>query len=118
MQKNNKYFLMASVALCLCFISVDSAARSAAYQAPAQAQAQPVATSAGETTGVWDKTKEVGSDVWKGTKDVTGDVWDGTKKVGSDVWDGAKKIGGDISDAVSGADDAPTSVPPAAPNAD
>ncbi len=59
--------------------------------------------------GVWETTKEVGSDVWDGTKEVTSDVWDGTKKVTGDVWDGTKKVGSDVKNAVT--DDKPASEP-------
>lgn len=122
MRKINQHLLWASSALCICFIATEAAARTAAYHpdgivhsASVSAEAEAVQTnSAPQSTGMWEKTKDVTSDVWDGTKEVTSDVWDGTKKVGSDVWDGAKKMGSDVSEAVSGNNDAPTTMPSAA----
>lgn len=59
-------------------------------------------SSAVQTDGVWNETKEISSDVWDGTKEVSSDVWNGTKKVTEDVWDGAKTVGSDIKAGVTG----------------
>ena len=107
MQPMFKYFAL--VALALCGSVQPSVARgyvSSQNQSPAAVvveEIQMVENTAEPTSssGIWDKTKEMGNDVWDGTKEVTSDVWDGTKKVSGDVWDGAKEVGGDIKDAVS-----------------
>ena len=120
MRKFNQHLLLASSALCICFVATEATARTAAYHPNsishgASVSAEPVQTnSASQSSGMWEKTKDVTSDVWDGTKEVTSDVWDGTKKVGSDVWDGAKKMGSDVSEAVSGNNNAPTTMPSAA----
>lgn len=125
MRKITKYISLTALATVFCLISGSVEARSSVHMNHMTDQTVPPAQGAmhspntmpqasAETSGVWDKTKEVSSDVWKGTKEVGSDVWDGAKNVTTDVWDGAKKLGSDVSDAVSGNDGAPTSNPPAA----
>lgn len=116
-----RFLSVLSVALLLCFLADNASARSAAYHAPSSSLSSSSSSSldsgvimaesdgtgtAGESSGMWEKTKDVTSDVWDGTKKVGSDVWDGTKKVSSDIWDGTKKVGGDVSNAVSGSDEA------------
>lgn len=118
MRKFNN-LLLASSALCICFIATEATARTAAYHpnsvtAHTNVSAEPMQTApTPQSNGMWEKTKDVTSDVWDGTKEVTSDVWDGTKEVTSDVWDGAKKMGSDVREAVSGNNDAPTTTPAA-----
>jgi hypothetical protein len=112
MHKRMKYISVVALATVFCLLSVGAEARSSVHMKHTTEQTVPPASA--DTSGVWDKTKEVSSDVWQGTKEVGSDVWKGTKDVSGDIWDGAKKIGSDVSDAVSGNDGAPTSNPPAA----
>lgn len=116
MRKLNN-LLLASSALCICFITAEATARTAAYHPNNVTTNTNIGDKAVKTaptsqsTDMWEKTKDVSSDVWNGTKEVTSDVWDGTKDVSRDIWDGAKKMGEDVSKAVSDKNSAPATMP-------
>lgn len=50
--------------------------------------------------GLWEKTKEFGSDAWEATKEGTAKAWDKTKELGSNAWDKTKELTGDAGEEV------------------
>jgi hypothetical protein len=78
---------IAALCTALLFTSANAGEQAASGDPAGDAQEAAVE----DSTGAWDKTREVSSEAWEATKEGSAKAWDKTREASSEAWEATKE---------------------------